>query len=95
MSFVVFMIHQPIGLQREGAKSILRGKGGGAGVNKLPLPAAPPQGTNNDFYQEQGSLMNRKLNSDHFTFLKHLNRTYGSKVMKILSFFTKYLGINC
>ena len=42
-----------------------------SGVNKLPLPAAPPQGTNNDFYQEQGSLMNRKLNSDLFTFLKN------------------------
>ena len=51
-------------------------------MNKLPFAAAPRQGKINDYYQEQGSLMNRKLNSDHFTFLKHLNLTYGSKVMK-------------
>ena len=46
-----------------------------SGVNKLAFAAALPLGKNNDFYQIQGSLMNRKLNSDLFTFLKHWNRT--------------------
>ena len=34
--------------------------------------------------------LNRQLNSNQFTFLKYLNRTYGSKVTVILSFQTHY-----
>ena len=64
------------------------------GMNILAFAAAGAPGKNY-YYQVQWSLMNRKLNSDHFTFLKNLNRTYGSKVMRILSFLTKHLGMDC